>query len=114
MYWSSNSRAVDVRLLYFTFTHSRPSQKLTSTVTCMEMNVIHCREDDVSLCSGTGVFKTLEFFMLFARNYYNSDTKMNISKRFSKVFMCHNYFMQQKRSNMVFRFTSTCLTPRGR
>ena len=29
------------QLLYFTYTHSRPSQKLTSsTVTCIEMNVI--------------------------------------------------------------------------
>ena len=31
----------DARLLYFTYTHSWPSQKLrSSTVTCLEMNVI--------------------------------------------------------------------------
>ena len=37
-YLSGNSRAVDARLLYFTYTHSRQLQK--STVTCIEMNVI--------------------------------------------------------------------------
>ena len=36
-YLSGNSRAVDARLLYFTYTHSRQLQK--STVTCIAMNV---------------------------------------------------------------------------
>ena len=36
-----NIRAVDALHLYFTYTHSRPLQKLTeSTVTCIELNVI--------------------------------------------------------------------------
>ena len=46
-------------------THSWPSQKLTSsTVACIEMNVIQWRKDDVSFCGGTGFFKTYESFML--------------------------------------------------
>ena len=41
MYQSGKSRAVDVRFLFFTYTHSRLSQKMTSsTVTYIGMNVI--------------------------------------------------------------------------
>ena len=44
MYYSGNLRAVDAQLLYFTYTHYRQSQKLTSsTVACIEMNVIQWR-----------------------------------------------------------------------
>ena len=41
MYLSCNSRAVDAGFLYFTYTHPRLSQKLTSsTVMCIEINII--------------------------------------------------------------------------
>ena len=40
MYYLGNSRAVDAGLLYFTYAHSMPSQKLTSSiVTYIEMNI---------------------------------------------------------------------------
>ena len=72
MYKSGNSRAVDERLLYFTYTHSRPSQKLTSsTVTCIEINVIKWRKDGVSLLWNMH-FQDLH---AFARHYSNK--KMN-------------------------------------
>ena len=44
VYYSGNLRAVDAQLLYFTYKHYRQSQKLTSsTVACIEMNVIQWR-----------------------------------------------------------------------
>ena len=50
--------AIDAQLFYFTIGNSGWSQKLmSSTVLCIEVNTFF-------FCSGTGVFKTYESFML--------------------------------------------------
>ena len=47
---------------------------------------------EVSLCSGTGIFKTYPFFMLLHAIIGN--TKMSFSKSFTEVFKRQNDIMQ--------------------
>ena len=91
MFLSGDSRAVDADLLYFTYTHSRSSQKLTSsTVTRIEIErnlmTLGCRKSLL----WNAYFQNLRLLHVFARHY--SKIKINFSKRFSKDFKRQNDF----------------------
>ena len=94
-------RAVDARLLYFTYTHSRLSQKLTSsTVMCIEMNVIKWRYNDVSL-----LWNSSSCF-----NAPISNAKMNFSKRFFQSFQAKKMTLCNNNDQTWFSDTPTSAT----
>ena len=72
-----------------------PSQKLrSSSVMRAEENVIMWHQDDVSLCPGSGIFKTFAGNMLFCAiiGTWKREHFETISPNFSsnKMFLCNN------------------------
>ena len=86
--------------IYVVFTHGfavlrisilGASRKLTSSsVTWPVANVISCRQDDVSLCPGSGVFKTFAGNVLFRAIIGTG--KKNFSKQFLQSFRATKCF----------------------
>ena len=73
------------------------SQKLmSSSVTCTVANVISWREDDISLCHGSSVFKT------FAGNMPFHAIVGTGKKNFSKDFFCDGCTCQSFRATKCF------------